>query len=446
MNFNDDEYKLPIGQKAALVSLVCDRFPTHANQTLTQASMRELRELLRTLGLQAGNEYIQNVKNINPATMLGEGRIVEIGEEARAEGAQLLVFDFELTASQVRNIKKATSLEVVDRNTVILEIFAMHARTKEARIQIEISRLEYLLPRLTSMWGHFSKQRGGGRAVGGEGEQQIELDRRMVRERIRFYKKELIDISRTRVVQRKKRSNQAVTAALVGYTNAGKSSMMNRLCRVSVLEENKLFATLDSTFRTLNPDSKPPMIMIDTVGFIQNLPNTLVQGFKTTLESAVEADLLVIVCDISDPNFQKHLSVTQDVLKELEIQDKNQLIVFNKKDMLNDPMRARIIMRQYPQSFLVSSYSDEDMQELRKHIIDYFLSQQDHYDLFIPYDAGEAHARVRANANIVKMGSHENGIFYRIRIPDFIFSQLGLIPYILAPGHEKWVEDFSSET
>ncbi|MBY0518095.1 MAG: 50S ribosome-binding GTPase, partial [Bacteriovoracaceae bacterium] len=267
-----------------------------------------------------------------------------------------------------------------------------------------------------------------------------------VRERIRFYKKELIDISRTRVVQRKKRQNQAVTAALVGYTNAGKSSIMNRLCRVNVLEENKLFATLDSTFRTLNPDSKPPMIMIDTVGFIQNLPNTLVQGFKTTLESAVEADLLVIVCDISDPNFQKHLSVTQDVLKELEIQDKKQLIVFNKKDMLNDPMRARIIMRQYPQSFLVSSYSDDDMQDLRKHIIDYFLSQQDHYDLFIPYDAGEAHARVRANANIVKMGSHENGIFYRIRIPDFIFSQLGLIPYILAPGHEKWVEDFSSET
>ena len=222
MNFNDDEYKLPLGQKAGLVSLVCDRFESHATQQLTHASMRELRELLRTLGLKAGSEYIQNVKNINPSMMLGEGRIAEIGEEAKAAGEEVLVFDFELTASQVRNIKKATGLEVVDRNSVILEIFAMHARTKEARIQIEISRLEYLLPRLTSMWGHFSKQRGGGRAVGGEGEQQIELDRRMVRERIRFYKKQLIEISKNREVQRKKRQNQAVTAALVGYTNAGK--------------------------------------------------------------------------------------------------------------------------------------------------------------------------------------------------------------------------------
>lgn len=446
MNFNDDEYKLPLGQKAGLVSLVCDRFESHATQQLTQASMRELRELLRTLGLKAGSEYIQNVKHINPSMMLGEGRIAEIGEEAKAAGEEVLVFDFELTASQVRNIKKATGLEVVDRNSVILEIFAMHARTKEARIQIEISRLEYLLPRLTSMWGHFSKQRGGGRAVGGEGEQQIELDRRMVRERIRFYKKQLIEISKNREVQRKKRQNQAVTAALVGYTNAGKSSLMNRLCRVNVLEENKLFATLDSTFRTLNPDSKPPMIMIDTVGFLQNLPNTLVQGFKTTLESAIEADLLLIVCDISDPNFQKHLEVTQDVLKELNIQDKKQLIVFNKKDLLNDPMRARIIMRQYPQSFLVSSYDDEDMRNLRTHVIDYFLSQQDHYDLFVPYDAGDAHARIRANANIVKTGSHENGIFYRIRIPDFIFAQLGLNPFILAPDAPQWDQTIDVES
>ncbi len=440
----EEEYKIPLGQKAGLVSLVCDKFESHATLPLMQASLRELRELLRTLGLEPGPEYSQNLKQINPATMLGEGRIQEIGEEAKADNVSILVFDFELTASQVRNIKKATGLEVVDRNTIILEIFAMHARTKEARIQIEISRLEYLLPRLSAMWGHFSKQRGGGRAVGGEGEQQIELDRRMVRERIRFYKKQLEEIHQTRETQRKKRKDQAVTAALVGYTNAGKSSLMNRLCKVNVLEENKLFATLDSTFRTLNPDSKPPMIMIDTVGFIQNLPSTLVQGFKTTLESAIEADLLIIVCDISDSNYQKHLQVTQDVLKELGIQDKKQLVVFNKKDLLNDPLRARVIMRQYPQSFLVSSYDDQDMQDLRKHIIDYFLAQQDHYDLFIPYDAGDAHARVRANANIVKSGSHEQGMFYRIRIPDFIFAQLGLGPYVLAPDQQKWEEKIES--
>ena len=432
------EFGLPTGQKAGLVSLVCERFESHATQLLTDASLRELRELLRTLGVEAGSEYVQNRKQLDPATMLGEGRLHEIADEAREEGIVLVVFDFELTDSQVRNNKKITKLEVVDRNTIILEIFAMHARTKEAKLSIEISRLEYLLPRLTSMWGHFSKQRGGGRAVGGEGEQQLELDRRMVRERIRIHKKQLIEVSRTREVQRKKRKDNVVTSAIVGYTNAGKSSLMNRLCGVNVLEENKLFATLDSTFRTLNPDSKPPMVLVDTVGFIQNLPNTLVRGFKSTLASALGADFLIIVCDISDPNYQNHLKVTQEVLEELGIQDKRKLIVFNKKDLLNDPLRARVIARQFPGSFVVSTYNADDMKELRDHIIDFFLSQQDHYDLFIPYEAGDAQARLRANANIIKTGHHENGTFYRIRIPDFIFQKLGLGAYVLAPENSSW--------
>jgi GTP-binding protein HflX len=434
---NAEDFKLPLGQKASLVSIVCDKFDSHSTALETNRSLKELRELLNTLGLIPGEEYVQNRKAIDPATMVGTGKLEEIAELAREEGSSILVFDFELTASQVRNIKEITKLEVVDRNTVILEIFAHHARTKEAKIQIEISRLQYLLPRLTSMWGHFTKQRGGGMAVGGEGEQQLELDRRMVRERIEHFKRQLVEVQRTRDQQRKKRQNQAVTAALVGYTNAGKSSLMNRLCRVNVLEENKLFATLDSTFRTLNPDSKPPMIMIDTVGFISNLPNTLIQGFKTTLESALEADLLLIVCDISDPNYQKHLSVTQEVLKELKIEDKKQIIVFNKKDLLNDPVRARIIMRNFPNSFLVSSYSEDDMKELRNYVINFFLSQQEHYDLFIPYEDGESHSRLRANANIINTISHEQGIFYRIRIPDFIFQQIGLQSFVLAPSEAK---------
>ena len=442
----NDDFKLPLGQKASLVSIVCDRFENHSTVLETNSSLRELRELLRTLGLVAGEEYVQNRKQIDPATMLGEGKLQEIAEAAREEGSEVLVFDFELTASQARNIKSITKLEVVDRNTIILEIFAHHARTKEAKIQIEISRLNYLLPRLTAMWGHFSKQRSSGAALGGEGEQQLELDRRMIRERIEFHKRQLVEVQKSRVEQRKKRQNQAVTAALVGYTNAGKSSLMNRLCRVNVLEENKLFATLDSTFRTLNPDSKPPMIMIDTVGFISNLPNTLVEGFKTTLESALEADLLIIVCDISDANYQKQLRVTEEILEELKIEEKHRIIVFNKKDLLNDPVRARIIMRNYPNSFLVSSYEEEDMKDLRTHIINYFLAKQDHYDLFIPYEAGEAHSRIRANANIMKTTSHENGIFYRICVPDFIFNQLGLNHFILAPQDAKVFEQNTFES
>lgn len=155
------------------------------------------------------------------------------------------------------------------------------------------------------------------------------------------------------------------------------------------------------------------------------------------MESALEADLLIIVCDISDPNYAKHLRVTQEVLTELKIEEKQQIVVFNKKDILNDPVRARIIMRNFPNSFLVSSYDEEDMKNLRHYIIDYFLSKQDHYDLFIPYEAGDAHARVRGNANIMNLTSHEQGMFYRIRIPDFIFQQLGLQSYILAPHEAK---------
>tara|TARA_R110002072_G_scaffold534_6_gene3838 strand:- start:17218 stop:18549 length:1332 start_codon:yes stop_codon:yes gene_type:complete len=429
----DQEFHISREGKASLVSLVCPKFEEHKTEKETQRSLTELRELCRTLGIETGYEYIQHKKEINPATILGSGKLEEIAKEAKEEGSTTLVFDFELTSSQIRNIKKITSLSVVDRVHVILEIFAEHARTREAKIQIEIARLKYVLPRLSGFWSHLGRQRGGVGVKGGEGEQQIELDRRIIRERIEFYKKELKLIEKSRKQQRKKRQNQAITAALVGYTNAGKSSLMNRLCKVDILEEDKLFATLDSTFRTLTPDTKPPLILIDTVGFISNLPNTLIDGFKTTLESALEADLLIIVCDISDPNYKKQLQVTQEVLAELKVENKETMIVFNKKDLLNDPVKAKIAKRVHPNSFVISSFNKKDVKDLRKHIIDYFLEKQDSYDLFIPYDAGMAHSTVAGKTNVVKQTNHEKGIFYRVRVPDFIFNASGLTEYVLKP-------------
>ncbi len=364
--------------------------------------------------------------------MLGPGKLEEIGDAAKYEGSEILVFDFELTASQIRNIKEITGLEVIDRCMVILEIFAQHARTADAKIQIEISRLKYMLPRLQSLWTHFTKQKGG-IGLKGEGEQQLELDRRIIRKKIEHYQEQLKEIAKSREQQSKKRQNKAVTAALVGYTNAGKSSLMNKLCKVNLLAEDKLFATLDSTFRTLNPDSKPPMILIDTVGFIQNLPSTLVEGFKTTLESALEAELLIVVCDLSDPNYKKHLEVTQQVLEELNIKDKDQIVVFTKKDKIKDPFLPKVVMRNLKASFLVNSLDDQDVADLREYVINYFLDQQDHYDLFIPYEKGQATSQIISNANILNTVHHEMGTFYRIRIPDFIFNQLGLKEFVLAP-------------
>jgi GTP-binding protein HflX len=225
----------------------------------------------------------------------------------------------------------------------------------------------------------------------------------------------------------------SVTAALVGYTNAGKSSLMNRLCRVNILEEDKLFATLDSTYRILNPDTKPNMILIDTVGFISNLPNTLLEGFKTTLESAIEADLIIIVVDISDPHYQKHLEVTKNILNELGITNKEQMIVFNKKDQLQDVFKQKIILRSHPNSFLVSSFDKKDMKDLRSFILNHFLDKQNHYDLFVPYEEGNVHSTIMSKSNIIKSYPHEKGIFYRIKIPQFIFKTLGVEHFILSP-------------
>jgi GTP-binding protein HflX len=430
MNFED--VKLNSQSKATLVSVTCPSLEGHGTTEETQASFTELRELLRTLGISSGSEHIQHKKKLESGTILGKGKLQEIAKLAKNEGSDLLVFDIELTASQVRNIKKLTDLDVIDRVYVILEIFAQHAQTKEAKIQIEIARLEYLLPRLSTLWTHFTRQKGG---VGlkGEGEQQLELDRRMIRERIESYKKQLGQVVKSRIEQRKRRQNKAITAALIGYTNAGKSSLMNRMCRVNVLEEDKLFATLDSTFRMLNPDTKPPMILIDTVGFISNLPNTLVTGFRTTLESAIEADLLIIVVDLSDANYKKHLEVTHEVLKELNLEDKDKLIVFNKMDKVEDQFLGKLAAKQYPNSFQISSHNPDDIEKLRSHIIQYFLDQQAHYDLFVPYALGDVHSKIKANTNIIKMKTHENGIFYRIRVPDFIFGPLDLNEFILGP-------------
>ncbi len=437
----DNEFHISQDARASLVSIVCPRFEEHKSEIETGRSLTELRELLRTLDIESGYQYVQTRNALDPATILGSGKLKEIADKAEQEGSTLLVFDFELTASQIRNIRKITGLAVVDRVHVILEIFAKHARTRDAKIQIEISRLQYVLPRLSGFWSHLGRQRGGIGVRGGEGEKQIELDRRIIRQRIEFYKKELKLIAKSREQQKKKRQNQAVTAALVGYTNAGKSSLMNRLCHVDIKEENKLFATLDSTFRTLNPDTHPPMILIDTVGFISNLPNTLIDGFKTTLESALEADLLIIVCDISDPNYKKQLQVTEDVLSELGVHDTEKVIVFNKKDLLNDPIKSKIIKRVHPDSFVVSSFNQDDMKNLRSEVINYFLSKQEMYDLFIPYEEGASHSSVASKTNIIKTSNHEKGIFYRLRVPDFIFNQLGLHDFVLKPGEADHLTD-----
>ncbi|MAW08021.1 MAG: GTPase HflX [Halobacteriovoraceae bacterium] len=432
----DNDYKLIPKENCILVSVQCNKLTTHSTQEKVQESINELNELMTTLDMTVKSEFIQTKNQIEPGTIIGTGKLKEITEFAKENKVNLLVFDLELTAGQIQKIKKLTNISVIDRCQVILEIFAKHARTKESKIQIEISRLKYLLPRLMGFWTHFSRQRGGVGVRGGEGEQQIELDRRIIRKRISVLEKELKEVINSREQQGKRRKNTVMSAALVGYTNVGKSSLMNRLCYGEVLEENKLFATLDSTFRTLSPNTKPPLVLIDTVGFLNNLPNTLIEGFKTTLESAREADLLIIVCDISSKYYDTQIDVTKSVLTDLKIDEKETIIVFNKTDLNTDPFLPKILKRKYKNSFFVSSFNEREMDTLREKIINIILDKLDHYDLFLPYKDGEGHSKLLNNTNIINTSNHETGIFYRVRTPKFVFERLNLKPYLLLPGHQ----------
>ncbi len=420
----------------ALISVISEKFEGHQNTEETERSLSELEELMRTLGANSVGSFVQNRKKIDPATILGSGKLEEIALDLKKHKVQFVVFDFELTASQMRNISEIMKIDVLDRCQVILQIFAKHARTKEAKIQIEISRLNYLLPRLSSLWTHFTRQKGG-IGLKGEGEQQLELDRRIIRRKIETYRKQLKEVKIARKEQRKRRVKTGISAALVGYTNAGKSSLMNRLCEQDVLEENKLFATLDSTFRSLTPESKPPLLLIDTVGFLSNLPNTLIEGFKTTLESIEEAELLIVVVDLSDPNLHNQIETTEQVLDELDLNNKDKIFVFNKKDKVENLLKAKIKTHKYKNAFIVSSFDKEDVKDLREFIIEFFLNKQEQFDLFVPYELGDIHSKIQKFTNILSTNNYEKGIYYRVRTPENLFQRLDMNHYLLSPKDKE---------
>lgn len=434
---HNPEFTISTREKVVLISLICETFEFHRSDDETYRSLEELKELLRTLDVRYHDQiFVQKKSKVDPATIVGSGKLKEICEEAKNNNCTTLVFDFQLSASQSRNIEEITKMKVVDRCNVIFQIFAEHAQTREAKIQIEISRLQYLLPRLTSLWTHFTRLKGG-IGLKGEGEQQLELDRRIIKRKVSNYKAQLEEIRVSRQEQSKKRQNQAIIAALVGYTNVGKSSLMNRMCQVNVLEENKLFATLDATYRLLSPETKPPVLLVDTVGFISNLPAPLIEGFKTTFSSAKEADLLLLVSDISDPHWQKNLDVTEKTLEEMELTNKAKFYIFNKRDQIQNDLLLKVQLRKYPHYVLVSTLDDQDMKDLRTKILEYFLSRQNHYDFFIPFEDGLSHSQIKKLTNVVTTSVHEKGLFYRVRTPEYIYQRLGLQHYQLSPEQAK---------
>lgn len=301
-----------------------------------EVQMTELKELVGNLPYDICAVATTKLKEIQPTFYLGSGKTAEIIAQARAAGVRTIIFNDELSPSQQRNWEAESKLRVIDRQEIILEIFEARAQTKEAVLQVQLARLEYVLPRLKRAWTHLERQRGGGTTQRGVGETQLELDQRMVRAKISQLKVDLEEVRQHRSVQRKGRERiPLTTAAIVGYTNAGKSTLLNKLTGASVLAEDKLFATLDPTTRKLTLPSGQKILLTDTVGFIRKLPHGLVEAFKATLEETVLADFLIHVVDVSDPEMQAQRQTTLDVLKEIGATGKSIITVYNKIDLLD---------------------------------------------------------------------------------------------------------------
>ena len=315
----------PKKETAILVSVIT---PDVSDQ-MAQDYLTELDFLVQTAGAETVKIFTQKMQKPEHATFVGTGKLEEIREYAEAEDVDIIIFDDELTPSQLRNIERELKRKILDRSSLILDIFASHAKTAQAKTQVELAQLQYLYPRLTRMWTHLERQRGG-IGMRGPGESQIETDRRIILDKISLLKEKLKTIDKQNATQRKNRGDM-IRVALVGYTNVGKSTILNMISKAEVYIENKLFATLDTTVRKVVIDNLP-FLLSDTVGFIRKLPHHLVESFKSTLDEVREADVLIHVVDISHPNFEDHIIAANETLKDINALDKPTITVFNKID------------------------------------------------------------------------------------------------------------------
>ena len=412
-------------ERAFLIGVQTPKMPPGEGAEL----LTELTELVENLRLTVTRATLVALRRPTPATLLGSGKTTELIEQAKADGADVIVIDEALTPGQQRNWEEESGLAVIDRQEVILEIFADRAHTREASLQVALARMEYSLPRLTRAWTHLSRQRGKG-AMGGEGETQLEQDRRVVRNRIAHLKVELANVVLQRGVQRRKRLRVPLpTAAIVGYTNAGKSSLLNALTGAQVLVEDKLFATLDPTTRQLVLPGNQKLLVTDTVGFIRRLPHGLVEAFKATLEEVIVADFLLHVIDVTNPNFEQHHATTLAVLAELGAAQQTMLTVFNKNDLADGAMRRRA-RHLAPEGLFVSARTGDGLAALAERCRELIAGQFGSTDLLVPHDRYDVIARLHELGHIHAQEHRDDGVFVQGRFPS---AQAGFFgPFVVA--------------
>ncbi len=386
-------------------------------------SLAELEELATTAGAQIVGEGVQKIAVPVAATYIGPGKAQEFANAGKEMGVDTVIFDDELSPAQTRNLEKIFGCKIMDRTALILEIFSQRARTREGKMQIELAQLEYLRPRLTRFWSHLSRQRGSTGSIGGEGESQLEADRRKISERIEKITEELDKVRRQRETQRAGRQrSQWPLASIVGYTNAGKSTLLNRLTGAAVLAEDKLFATLDPTTRRLKLPTNQNVLLTDTVGFIKKLPHGLVEAFKATLEEVVQADLLVHVVDISHPQAQEQIDAVNTVLMEIGAAEKPVLMVFNKIDQLAGNVAA-VMREKYPHAVSISAKTGEGIAPLLAEIGTQLRPIREFLELRVPQEKAAVIARLHAVGQIVERKYTGKSARFKVRIPPHLHQE-----------------------
>ena len=385
----------------------------------TRESLAELAELAETAGGVVIGEGTQKTESPNAATYIGKGKAAEFAAYCKANDVDTVIFDDELSPAQTRNLEKIFNVKTLDRTSLILDIFAQRARTREGKLQIELAQLEYLLPRLTRLWSHLSRQRGSTGSIGGEGESQLETDRRKIQERIEKITGDLDAVRRQRKTQRSGRQrSQWPLASIVGYTNAGKSTLLNKLTGADVLAKDILFATLDPTTRRLRLPTNQNVLLTDTVGFIRKLPHGLVEAFKATLEEVVQADLLLHVVDISHPQAEEQIQAVNDVLAEIGAAEKPVLMVFNKIDQLNGNKEALgRFMEKHPHAVAVSAIKGTGIPALLSELSTQLRPVREFVELKIPHEEAAVIARLHKVGQVVERRYTGKLAKFKARIP-----------------------------
>ncbi len=395
-------------------AIACSVKVKGSNREEALEDLDELVFLAETAGAEIIHKIYQELPKISSATVLGKGKLEEVKQIVKEDNISLIIFDDNLSPAQVSNLEKELSIKVTDRSGIILDIFATRARTNEAKTQVELAQLQYILPRLTRMWTHLSKQYGG---IGtrGPGETQIETDRRIIRLRIQNLKEKLKEIELQKKEQRKKRSEMP-KFALVGYTNVGKSTLINTITNAGVYVEDKLFATLDTTVRQFSLPSGQKALISDTVGFIKKLPHNLVASFKSTLMEAMEADVLLHVIDVSHKLFREQIQTVNKTLEELKINEKPTIMVFNKVDMLDDITIHRALKQEFADSIFISAKRGINIESLLELMQEKYNRFHNIFEVNLPYEKSELVSHLYDNYEVHERVDTETSMVFKVKI------------------------------